>query len=185
MAVFQLTTDDFSKCRWTKDGDISYIDGVAEVFMCSAKEAHKKLVRYEGKNPVSPLWGMWQFPGARQRNTPVGPFHKFLELCSQLPGAAARSMRVEQAQITTRAIAGDPDLVQAILDQTVKWSEKQRAVLMTGLLSTDAGKAISKKEKQMRHTIRHSRISILSNAVSILPTLSAYVTSSWTRLYRR
>jgi hypothetical protein len=52
----------------------------------------------------------WQFPGIRQRNTPVGPFHKYLELHSQLP-APAKSMRGASA-------AGDPDLVQqAMLDK--------------------------------------------------------------------
>ena len=110
----------------TPDGRISLIDGIAQALGCSKKEATKKLTRY---TDVTPQWcNLWKFPGAGQRDTPVGLFHEFLELCSQLPGAPARAMRKEQAQITTRTIAGDVDLVRAILAQKDRLSPELRAM---------------------------------------------------------
>jgi hypothetical protein len=143
MCMFNSTEEDFRECRWTADGEISYIDGVAHVFGCSKKEAHQKLARHMRGNPEVTRAKLWKFPGAGQRDTPIGPFHEFLELCSQLPGAAARVMRKEQAQITTRAIAGDVDLVRAIIAQKDHLSPELRAILMTGLLSSEEAKAIN------------------------------------------
>ena len=52
-------------------------------------------------------------------------------------------MRKEQAEITTRAIAGDLDLVRAIPAQKDRLSPELRAMLMNGLLSSEEAKAIN------------------------------------------
>ena len=130
MRMFNSTEEDFRGCRWTSGGEISLIDGIAQVFGCSKKEARTKLARFMEASPEvnTKRVNLWKFPGAGQRDTPVGPFHEFLELCSQLPGAPARAMRKEQAQITTRTIAGDVDLVRAILAQKDRLSPELRAM---------------------------------------------------------
>jgi hypothetical protein len=87
-----------------------------KAFGCSRKDANQKLTRHID-NEVTSRRRTYKFPGPGQRETPIGPFNEFLELCSQLPGDRAKAMRKEQAQITTRAIAGDTDLVRAILAQ--------------------------------------------------------------------
>jgi hypothetical protein len=101
MRMFNSTEEDFRGCRWTSGGEISLIDGIAQVFGCSKKEARTKLARFMEASPEvnTKRVNLWKFPGAGQRDTPVGPFHEFLELCSQLPGAPARAMRKEQVEI--------------------------------------------------------------------------------------
>ena len=143
MELFNSTEYDFLECRWTPDRQISLIDGVAEAFGCSKKEAHQKVTRYTDEKSSILKLRYFKFPGARQRYTPVVHFHEFMEICSQLPGARAKAMRKEQAQIVTRALAGDDDLVRAILAQKDRLSVKLRAMLMKGLLSSEDTKAIN------------------------------------------
>ena len=116
MELFNSTEDDFLECRWTPDRQISLIDGVAEAFGCSKKEAHQKVTRYTDEKSSILKLRYFKFPGARQQNTPVVHFHEFLEICSQLPGARAKAMRKEQAQIVTRLLAGDTGLIVDILE---------------------------------------------------------------------
>jgi len=73
--MFNSTEEDFRGCRWTSGGEISLINGIAQVFRCSKKEARTKLARFMEASPEvnTKRVNLWKFPGAGQRDTPVGP----------------------------------------------------------------------------------------------------------------
>jgi hypothetical protein len=55
-----------------------------------------------------------QFPGARQRETPVSAFHNILRILALMPGKQGDTLREAQAELAARSISGDHDL-EAVL----------------------------------------------------------------------
>ena len=106
--LMNLTPEDFKDCRVTPDGMFSVYDVVSKFKKCSLPDARQFVARLE----VVTNCNYFQFNGRGQRETPVAPFNQLLQILSQLPGEQAKMLRKEQAEITTRVIAGDISVSQ-------------------------------------------------------------------------
>ena len=107
----------FEACRTTLDGRISVIDAVAKVCECSPNYAAEKL-RNSDVGAVFSHLEKYQFPGARQRPTPVATPSELMSIISLLPGEKARALRAQQAEIAIRARAGDRHLDERKMTNT-------------------------------------------------------------------
>ena len=83
MKKIMLTAQDLAGCRKTQSGKYSAIDVIRNICGCSKKEAAKKLQRVCDKNDIST--DSYQFPGERQRPTPVAETKILSKVCSYLP----------------------------------------------------------------------------------------------------
>jgi hypothetical protein len=107
---------------------------------------HKSFVA--DNNPLAKKCLYWKFDGPRQRDTPVGPFDEFLVRCSQLPGAAGKALRTEQADITARVLSGDIALIVDILDVN---DTRTGSRSLTTITSAAAADEITDLELQEAH----------------------------------
>jgi hypothetical protein len=129
----------FTDCRMTPDGDFAVSDVIQKFKGCSTKTAMNvtNLVAPDFREQLK----RYQF---RRKNNalgpaiPVGSFNVIIEILSQLSGKNAQILRKEQADIATRAIAGDEALEEAVRDQRDVLPEAARNVLMQGLPSIQA-----------------------------------------------
>ena len=55
-----------------------------------------------------------QFPGARQRQTPVATFSSLLRILALVPGPQGDALHKAQAELAARSVAGDHDLEEAL-----------------------------------------------------------------------
>jgi hypothetical protein len=142
--LMNLAQDDFKDVRMTPDGLFSVYDAIAKFKKCSTKRAQASFNNIDVSQKLRNI-GLHKFTGQGQRETPVCTFTELLQIFSQLPGQQAKVLRKEQAEISSRAIAGDEDLEEAVREQRNKISKNDRAVLMNGLesgtnkLSIDSG----------------------------------------------
>ena len=58
---------------------------------------------------------LWQFPGERQRGTPVTDVRNIVELVMLLPGKRAATVRRQAAELLVRYLGGDIRLVDEVL----------------------------------------------------------------------
>jgi len=116
----------------TEDGRFSVYDAIVSFKNVSSSSARELIRKYEADGKIDGF-ETYKFPGRGQQFTPVASFHQLLQILSQLPGEQARVLRREQAEISSRAIAGDEDLEEAIIGQRQKFSEAEQNVLMNGL----------------------------------------------------
>ena len=63
----------------------------------------------------------------------VATFSEIKAILSQLPGKQARKLRQEQSEITSRVIAGDPDVIEAAIHKHNSVSENIKNIVMNGL----------------------------------------------------
>jgi hypothetical protein len=129
--LMNLTPEYFNDIRITPNGMFSVYDAIVKFKVgCNPRDVFNEVV---GKSNNLRDIIKYKFNGRGQRETPVAPFNQLLQILSQLPGEQAKMLRKEQAEITTRVIAGDEDLEEAVRDQRVKVSKQDRDVLMSGL----------------------------------------------------
>lgn len=133
--LMNLTPDDFKDIRITPDGLFSVYDAIAKFKGCNLRNACQFFKNLEVFKNVE-HFQKHKFEGRGQRETPVASFNQLLQILSQLPGEQAKVLRREQAEISTRAIAGDEDLEEAVREQRNKVSDSDREVLMNGLESS-------------------------------------------------
>jgi len=76
-----------------------------------------------------------QFPGARQRPTPVTTFSSLLRILALVPGSQEDSLRKAQAELAARSIAGDHDLESALPVRRAKMGAAGQSLAMNGLAS--------------------------------------------------
>ena len=130
--LMNLTPEDFKDIRSTPDGLFCVYDAIFKFKKCSVKDART----YFSRTTICSSTKTHKFiksNGCIGQPIPVAPFNQLLQILSQLPGEQAKMLRKEQAEITTRVIAGDEDIEEAVRDQRVKVSEQDRDVLMSGL----------------------------------------------------
>jgi hypothetical protein len=84
--------------------------------------------------------------GRCRQATPVATFAKVQEILAALPGPEAKKLRKKNAELRTRAIAGDIDLVEAIDSQREKLDPVVREILMTGLQRSRKAKQHAEQE---------------------------------------
>jgi hypothetical protein len=102
-----------------------------------------------GKGPDhSGHTGKFRFEGFNQRTTPVRTFKDILQILSQLPGPKAKDLRAQQANLSSRIMAGDRDLEDALAIQRAKLPVEFRAVLMNGLTSSVKTAGAMKQERR-------------------------------------
>jgi len=133
--ISKLTSDDFKDCRITPDGKFSIYDCISKFKGCSQKDAFNTYNRLEIE--IDKIF-MYQFnkkDGRLGQPTPVCTFSNLLIILSQLPGVQAKILRSEQADIATRAIAGDEDLKEFIQERGEHISVQEKKILMNGLVS--------------------------------------------------
>ena len=132
--IANLSEENFKVgCRITPDNKISIYDAVKIFKGCSdddAKQSYKRI--FDVMTNLS-LPQKHKFKGQGQKPTPVCTFSELLPILSQLPGKEAKILRKEQAEITTRAIAGDRDLIEFVEERERTIQPETKDMLMTGL----------------------------------------------------
>jgi predicted kinase len=139
--IANVTEKDFEGCRITPEGKFAVYDVIAKFKGCDDRESRKIYDRViKNSNLVGgyfpPQLNEHQF---RRKNGALGPpipvctFSELLTILSQLPGEQAKILRREQAEITTRAIAGDRDLREFVEEREKTVPQETREILMTGL----------------------------------------------------
>lgn len=91
--------------------------------------------------------------GPGQRPTPVATFTELLKILSLLSDDKAKALRAQQANITSRAVAGDRDLEAALPVQRERLGEDARRVVMNGLESSNNANAQTQILDQMDRKI--------------------------------
>ena len=115
LGLMNLTMNDFKDCRITPDNKIAVYDAIATFKGCLYKVAHKIFMRINESSKIE--IHEFQFKrsdGRKGRAVPVATFQELLDILSQIPGKEAKILRRDQANISTRAIAGDEDLEEAV-----------------------------------------------------------------------
>ena len=140
--IANLCLEDFKESRKTPDNKISIYDAIVEFKKLSGKKcepntAIKIFERLENDRMTNcHSMDLYKFPksnGRKGQAIPVCTFSELLPILSQLPGEEAKILRKEQAEITTRAIAGDRDLRKFVEKREITVSPETNQLLMTGL----------------------------------------------------
>lgn len=135
--ISNLKPEDFEGCRMTPDGKFSVYDVISKFKACSPAKATQTYVRLKSDEVTNcDFMDSYQFlrsDGKKGKPTPVCTFSELLTILSQLPGEQAKILRREQAEITTRAIAGDSNLREFVEERERTVPQETRDVLMTGL----------------------------------------------------
>jgi hypothetical protein len=99
-----MTVSDFQSCRITQDGLISVLDAI-KCFNGSCREASKLIWsrissgdRGDPQVPTGILVEFHQFPGARQRKTPIAAFNVILRILALIPGPQGAALRKARAR---------------------------------------------------------------------------------------
>jgi len=168
--LMNITANDFNECRVSEDGNICVIDAIARFRGIDRRQASDCLreIRIAGGG-VFPVTFKIQFPGTGQRPVDVAAFSDIIHILSLLPGKRAKKIRKQQANISTRAIAGDRDLEAALPVQRERLTPTARAGLMAGLESSaETTEAVMHEvEKQITTALTH-RMEIVSSWTSLL-----------------
>ena len=131
LGIMNLSPDSFEGCRITPDGKISVIDAIMQ-FRGISKEKSQDVYNKEVSNKNATL-PKYKFSGQGARETPVAAFSELLQILSQLPGEAAKKLRAEQAEITSRAAAGDVELEEAISERRETVDPRVAELAMVGI----------------------------------------------------
>jgi hypothetical protein len=137
--LMRLTLDDFKSCRITPDGLSSIIDAI--MYINGTDRAASKLIWTRiyseiRKNSTKISVEFHQFPGARQRETPVAAFHMLLCILALVPGPKGKAIREAQAELSARSTAGDHDLQAALLVRRAQMGSTGQALAMNGMASS-------------------------------------------------
>ena len=141
--IANLREEQFEEdCRITPDKKISVYDAIVKFKKlcgkkCEINTAIKIFERLENNRMTNcHSMDLYQFPksnGRKGQSIPVCTFSELLPILSQLPGEEAKILIREQAEITTRAIAGDRYLKEFVEGREKTVSEEVKDVLMQGL----------------------------------------------------
>jgi len=142
-------------CRTTPDGMVSIHDALALRDGGTTAEAGKRYNRWiKGSETVLPKTGpeigsvsRHQFAGMPQP-TPVAPFHEVLRLLAIIPGPGVSRVRTQQAELSTRAMAGDWDLQRAIQDRRAALPTAAQELLLNGLESSGEAKRMREEQRE-------------------------------------
>jgi hypothetical protein len=140
--LMQLTAEYFQNCRITPDGSISVLDAIMYFRECS-KDYAKRLWQEQSSSTKLCTTGILvefhQFPGARQRKTPIAAFNVILRILALIPGPQGDALRKAQAELAARSISGDHDLQAALPVRREELGVDGQELAMTGISSsTDA-----------------------------------------------
>lgn len=139
--VMNLSPESFEGCRTTHLGEFSVIDAIARFRGISKEKAQD--VYNKQVSEFFPTLPKYKFSGRGARETPVAPFKELLQILSRLPGEAAKKLRAEQAEITSRAVAGDKDLEEAIADRRETVDPGLAELAMVGVKRRQASPSVS------------------------------------------
>lgn len=95
-----------------------------------------------------------QFPGARQRKTPVAAFNVILRILAMVPGPKGDALRKAQAEIAARSISGDHDLRALPMRRDEMGVEGEALAMNDMVSSTDAQH--KRKVEEGQHTKRRN-----------------------------
>ena len=165
MELMNLTEEDLEKaCRMTPEGLFSVYDALTMRDGCTNHDSSKRYVAWTTTQAVSetsrpeirPV-SKHQFPGSPQP-TPVAPFHDVLRLLAIIPGPGLMRVRGQQAELSTRALAGDLDLERAIQDRRAALPAAAQEVLMVGLQSSGDAKRMRDEQYELEATSKRPRV---------------------------
>jgi hypothetical protein len=155
------------KCRTDPDGNISIFDALAWRDGCSLENARIKFFRWnlsgadtgsedfvtEMKRSKVSVQDVLKYRfGSDPLPTPVAPFHEVLRLLAIIPGPGAARVRSQQAELSTRAMAGDWDLQQAIQDRRQALPAVAQELFMAGLESSSDAKRMREEQREQEET---------------------------------
>jgi hypothetical protein len=119
--LMQMSEADFAGCRIKSvTGEISVLDAIDKVKDNQNRPAKRYWERIQTKSCAMGMirtTTLFQFPGARQRPTPVASFAYLLVILGHMPGPTAARLRAQQADISSRAATGDRALAMAVIDR--------------------------------------------------------------------
>jgi hypothetical protein len=177
-----------SNCRVTPDGRFSLYDALARRDGTNTHVARCRFSRwFEAENQPSVSDGSLEtacadvtkhvFP-SEARETPVAPFHVIMRLLAVIPGPGVASVRAQQADLTTRAMAGDVDLELAINERRSALPAAAQEVMMTGLASSSEAKRMREEQAELerpepkRQRMTYSREQLVALARSVYPSVA-------------
>lgn len=134
LSLMNLKPEDFKNVR-QKDGLFCITDAIAQFKGCNVANANEYLTRLDERDEITNCEFIKKVQFRRKDNrlgraVACCTFSQLLTILAQLPGQAGKQLRAEQSEISTRAIAGDRDLEEAIIDQRENISENDQKVLM-------------------------------------------------------
>jgi hypothetical protein len=173
MELMNLTEEDLKKaCRMTPEGLFSVYDALAMRDDCTNNDAGKRYNQWakiqqteaEDGQAVSHTGYLairavskHHFPGSALP-TPVASVHEVVRLLAIIPGPGAMRVRGQQAELTTRAMAGDHDLERAIQDRRAALPAAAQEVLMVGLQSSSDAKRMRDEQYELETTSKRPRV---------------------------
>jgi hypothetical protein len=157
--LMTITEEDLlnSKCRVTPDGRFSIFDAIARRDGTSTHAAKDRYGRWNkdlglvsNPNPETACAEVtkYVFP-SEPKETPVAPFYVIIRLLAVIPGPGVASVRAQQAELTTRAMAGDIDLENAINERRSALPAAAQEVMMNGLESSNDAKRMREEQADL------------------------------------
>jgi hypothetical protein len=134
----------FKCCRTTTGNLISIIDAIMKLKGCSQDQAGKifRRILASSSNIFGRTVKSHQFPGARQRPTPVTDFTTLVKILALVPGAEGAAIRSQQANLAARAREhglhiqdSDEDRNLAINTASEKADAIQSKIEMVGMMT--------------------------------------------------
>jgi hypothetical protein len=98
------------------------------------------------------------FEFGSEQPTPVAYFHEIMELFALIPGPGAATYRAQQAQLSTRAMAGDLDLERAVHDRRAALPASAQEVMLAGLESSEDAKRMRAEQFESEHRAKKPRL---------------------------
>jgi hypothetical protein len=168
MELMNLTEEDLKKaCRMTPEGLFSVYDALTMRDGCSLDSSKRRFLRWSGsgedradnaRSPETALLVSKHRFGSDPHPTPVAPFREVLRLMAAIPGKGSEIVRNQQAELSTRAMAGDHDLERAIQDRRAALPAAAQEVLMVGLQSSGDAKRMRDEQYELETTSKRPRV---------------------------
>jgi len=177
MSLMKVSEEDLKGvCRVTLEGRISVYDALAHRDGSSTRHAAKRFKRFvETASPTfyaaAPIFGtgtnsvhgipkpLQTFSFGSEQPTPVAYFHEIMELFALIPGPGAATYRAQQAQLSTRAMAGDLDLERAVHDRRAALPASAQEVMLAGLESSEDAKRMRAEQFESEQRAKKPRVS--------------------------
>jgi hypothetical protein len=161
-------------CRVTPDGRLSVYDAFAHRDGSSTRNAAKRFKRFvetatltfgaapifgTGANSVNEGPKPFQtFRFGSEPPTPVAYFHEIMQLFALIPGPGAAAYRAQQAELSTRAMAGDLDLERAVHDRRAALPASAQQVMLAGLESSEDAKRMRAEQFESEQRAQKPRL---------------------------
>lgn len=167
--LMNFTDEDLKKhCRVTPDGMFSVYDALVLRDGSTYDNASRKFRRWEtaadesrssltGSPEPADLYVLFRF-GTDPHPTPVASFHGILRLMAAIPGKGSKIVRSQQAELTTRAMAGDHDLERAIQGRRAALPAAAQEVMLVGLQSSGDAKRMRDEQHELETTSKRPRV---------------------------